>query len=238
MKQWMFIFASLLLAVSFVLGGCSATYTIKAAQMNQQGQIYFQFQQYDQALKVFQESSNIDFENSATHYWMGRCYQVQANPQKAIEEYRLAVRFSPALEVAQVALITALHQVGQLDESIIATKSYMKYKTGRACDLVLMGNNFAAQGMEHQALLVFERAQELEPTNAEPAIAVADFYLVKGDVEKEKGAIIQAVGIDPFYPGLTLRAGRLGIKVESPRPQPLPRLTPLERALRGYEIKK
>ena len=195
-------FISILVIVGLVtclfLGGCNATYTLKAARLNQRGQIYFQYGEYDQALQALKESSDIDFENSATHYWLGRCYQVKADPQSAIEEYRLAVRFSPALEVAQVALITALHQVGRLDESIVATKSFMKYKTGRACDLVLLAQDFARQGMENQAIITFIRAQELEPTNALPSLALADYYLAKGEKEKEREIIIQCSFDDTF----------------------------------------
>ena len=237
MKALLSVLGVVLPAAGMFLGGCSSTYTIKAARLTSQGQIYFQYQEYDQALKVLKESADIDFENPATHYWLGQTYQKKANPHTAIEEYRLAVRFEPALEVAQAALITTLHQVGELDESIAATRSFLKYKAGRAGELVLLGKNFAQNGLEHQALMTFQRAQELEPDNPVPSIALADFYLAQGDTEKERENIMVAVAIGPFYPGLARRAGQLGIKVEAPRPQGYPTRTPLQRSLLGWDDK-
>ncbi|MFC1783948.1 tetratricopeptide repeat protein, partial [Planctomycetota bacterium] len=237
MKALLSISGVVLLAAGMFLGGCSSTYTVKAAQLTREGRIYFQYQEYDQALKVLKESADIDFENSATHYWLGQTYQKKANPHSAIEEYRLAIRFSPALEVAQAALITTLHQVGNLDESIAATRSFLKYKAGRAGDLVLLGKNFAQNGLEHQATMTFQRAQELEPDNPVPSIALADFYLAQGDTEKERENIMVAVAIGPYYPGLARRAGQLGIKVEAPRPQGYPTRTPLQRSLLGWDDK-
>jgi tetratricopeptide (TPR) repeat protein len=226
-----------LVALILLLTGCNATYTLKASQLTQQGQIYFQFAEYDQARQMFKDSLDIDFENSATHYWLGQTYQKKADPHNAIEEYRLAVRFDPALEVAQVALITTLHQVGKLDESIIAARSFLKYKTGWAGNLVLVGRDFVQKGMAHQAVLTYQRAQELEPDNPTPSIALADYYLAQGDMEKERETIMVAVAIEPFYPGLARRAGQLGIKIEAPRPQGFPTRSELDRALLGWDDK-
>ncbi|MCP4711796.1 MAG: hypothetical protein GY869_24520, partial [Planctomycetes bacterium] len=77
--------------------------------------------------------------------------------------------------------------------------------------------------------------QELEPVNADPSIVLADYHQGKGDLEGERGAIMVAVAAEPFYPGLAQRAGRLGIKIDSPRPLPYPNMTALERELRGVD---
>jgi len=241
MRSLITILLVLLVGGGVFLAGCSSAgssvYKIKATNLNQKGQIYFNYGQYNEAIAEYKASLDIDFENSATHYWLGRAYQETADPQGAIEEYRLAVRFTPSLEISQVALITTLHDVGLLDESIIATKSFVKYRTGQASDLVRIGQHFVSKQMDHQAILVFQRAQELEPTNATPSIVLADYYLGKGDVDNEVQAIMVAAAADPFYPGLAQRAGRLGIEIISPRPVPYPNMTDLERALRAIDDK-
>ncbi|MCP4710886.1 MAG: tetratricopeptide repeat protein, partial [Planctomycetes bacterium] len=146
MRSFITILLVLLVGIGLFLAGCnsagSSVYKLKATNLNQKGQVYFNYGQYNEAIVSYQESLDIDFENSATHYWLGRAYQETADPQKAIEEYRLAVRFTPSLEVSQVALITTLHDVGQLDESIIATKDFVKYRTGQANDMIRIGQHF------------------------------------------------------------------------------------------------
>jgi len=239
MRTIILVMLVVLLGSGLFLAGCSSTgssvYKIKATNLNQKGQVYFNYGQYAEAIGSYQESLDIDFENSATHYWLGRAYQETADPQKAIEEYRLAVRFTPSMEIAQVALIETLHELGQLDESIIATKSFVKYRTGQADDMVRIGQYFFSQQMDHQAIIVLQRAQELEPTNATPSIVLGDYYQAKGDLEGERGAIMVAFAAEPFYPGLAKRAGLLGIKGVSPRPLPYPNLNPMEQELRAID---
>ena len=241
MRTWVTILLVLTVGSGVFWAGCNSTgssvYKLKATNLNQKGQVYFNYGQYAEAIASYKESLDIDFENSATHYWLGRAYQETADPQKAIEEYRLAVRFTPSMEVAQVALITTLHELGLLDESIIATKDFVKYRTSQANDMVQIGQYFFSKQMEHQAIIVLGRAQELEPTNAAPSIILADYHQGKGDLEGEREAIMVAAAADPFYPGLAQRAGSLGIKIESPRPLPYPNVNPLEQALRRVDDK-
>ena len=241
MRTIISILLALLVVSGVFLAGCSSTgssvYKIKATNLNQKGQVYFNYGQYAEAIGSYKASLDIDFENSATHYWLGRAYQETADPQSAIEEYRLAVRFTPAMEIAQVALISTLHDVGLLDESIIATKDFVKYRTGQANDMIRVGQHFFSRQMDHQAIIVLGRAQELESTNAAPSIVLADYYQGKGDTEGEREAIMVAVAADPFYQGLAQRAGGLGIKIESPRPLPYPNLSAMEQELRRVDDK-
>ena len=131
------------------------------------------------------------------------------------------------MELAQLALINVLHRQGRIDESVQATKIFCKNKYGLACDIMTIAKGFADKGMDHQAIQVYKRAQEIEPDNAVPSIALADFYKAKGQSKLEISSLTEAFMIDPYYPRLAHRLGTLGQRVKVPEPKlikPPPRI--------------
>jgi tetratricopeptide (TPR) repeat protein len=218
MKSYRFGIVIVGFLVLMCVTGCKSTNPLEAVRLNRQAQVYYREGFIDQATTLLQQSVDHDYENPASHYWLGQCYEQKNNAEKAIFEYEIAVRFSPSMELAQLALISALHRQGRIDESVQATKVFCKNKYGLACDIITIADDFAAKGMDNQAVLVFNRAQEVEPDNAAPSVALADFYKSKGQIEMEKNIVTKAVVIDPGYPNLMRRAGELGLRVDVPEP--------------------
>jgi len=225
----------LLLGTGVILGGCGATSTIDAVQQNRQAQIYFKYGKYEDAVRLLKSSLDADYENPASHYWLGRCYEIKGNMTKAILEYELAVRFAPALDLAQVALIDALHRTGQEEKSVQATRSYLRYKRAPAFNVSQLAEGFAQQGMDTQALLAYQRAHEVEPANPVPILKLADFYFEKGQEEEGIESLIEALKIDPLYPGLARRLGEYGRRVEIPEPPMFHVPSDMERELHDLE---
>ena len=229
------IILGIMLMAGVGLAGCKSTYKLESGKMVQRAIVYMNFGEYEQAINTLRASLEVEYENPATHYWLGRCYELTTNTRQGIDEYRLAVRFNPAMEAAQMALIMALHQSRQEDESILATQEYLKHRAGLAGDVIQLAQDFLSKGMDKQAILAFERAQELSPTDPTPLMALANYYKSKGDQENEKEAVRRAAIIGPYYAGLAQRAGSQGIKVESPQPKPYPKTSDLDKALRDIK---
>jgi protein O-mannosyl-transferase len=209
------------------IAGCKSTNPLEAVRLNRQAQVYYNSGHIEPAMTLLLESVDFDYENPATHYWLGQCYEHKNNMEKAIFEYEVAVRFTPSMELAHLALISALHRQGRIDESIQATKIFCKNKFGLACDIMTTAKNFADNGMDHQAVLVYKRAQEVEPDNPIPSIVLADYFKAKGQKNMEISSLTEAFMIDPYYPGLTYRLGQLGQRVTMPQPKlikPPPRI--------------
>jgi len=205
--------------VLMCVAGCKSTNPLEAVRLNRQAQVYYNAGHIDPAMTLLLESVDYDYENPASHYWLGQCYEQKNNADKAIFEYEVAVRFSPSMELAQLALINVLHRQGRIDESVQATKVFCKNKYGLACDIMTIAKGFADKGMDHQAIQVYKRAQEIEPDNAVPSIALADFYKAKGQSKLEISSLTEAFMIDPYYPGLAHRLGTLGQRVKVPEPK-------------------
>jgi len=222
------------LAVAMALGlaglvGCGEK---NAVELNQKAQIYMKHGEYDQAIEVLKKSLDQDHENAPNHYYLGQCYEAIGKIEKAIYEYELAVRFGPSVEASHLSLIEALQKDDQVDRSVLATRTFVKNREGRAGDFIYFAEMFAEKGMPLQAIVAYERAQEVEPTNAAPSVALADFYAQHGDTEKENEMLVRAFKIDPNYPGLIQRLEGKNYRIEVPQPVKRREMTPLEKELK------
>ncbi|MBN1846065.1 MAG: tetratricopeptide repeat protein [Sedimentisphaerales bacterium] len=211
--------------------GCQSTNPLEAVRLNRQAQVYFEHGDYDQAMQLLASSLDADYENCASHYWLGRCHEIKNDPDKAVYEYRLAVRFDPALDVAQRSLIQILHRTGQIDPSVQAARVYLRNKTTLASEFIRMAEEFSAEGMDPQAVLAYQRAQQVEPRNPIPSIALADYYRAKGSKDREIDSLTNALMIDPLYPGLARRLGELGQRIDLPEPEGFKKTPPIQRDL-------
>lgn len=220
-----------LLAVLLLLI-CVAGCGVDAVRMNQQAQIYMNHGEYEKAEEILVNSFDTDHENPASHYWLGRCYEQMGFQEKAIYQYGLAIRFTPSLDVAQMAYIKLLYQNGQIEEATQAALNYLEHKDEPARDLVFIAESFTADQMPDLAIMSYRQAQKNEPDNPWPWIKMAEFYLAQQQKPQAVDALKQAFQIDPVYPDLARQLGAHGYRVNIPQPRihPLPP-TPLQREL-------
>jgi len=218
----------------FAIGGCTVN-PINAVRLNRRAQVYFRHGHYDDAQKLLADSLDADFENSASHYWMGRCFQVKANLPKAIYEYQLAVRFDPAMELSQMALIRTLYLNNQPEESLEAAQVFLNHKVSPASDFLRLARSFSSAQMNQHTVLAYARARQIAPNSAEPSIAWADFYFAQGNQDNGLEKLIEAFMIDPHYPGLARRLGQHNQRVEIPDPVLFPIRSDLQKELDSLE---
>lgn len=208
----------------FTCGGCR----IEGVQLNQKAQYYMKHGRYDGAIGLLKKSLDVDYENSPSHYWLGRCYETKGEKGKALWEYELAVRFDPSMELAQMAYVKGLYRDGQKEKSVEAIKGFFKHKEAPSRYFVRLAEEFMAQQMEGHGIAAYQAAAKAEPGNPEPIIFLADYFFQKGDQDKGIDYLIRAFKLDPIYPGLAGRLGRLGLKVEIPQPKLFGQTKPFE----------
>ena len=230
-----FVAVALVFALVLASAGCRSTSPLEAVRLNQEAQILLDHGQIYAAHHRLDASLDADYENPASHYWLARVYEMENNPEKAEYHYRLAIRFAPAMDAAHLALIRLLHNEGKLDPSVQAARFFLENKTVRAADIIQLGKNFADEGMNHQAVLAFERAAELEPDNPQPYLALADYYLRHDDKQKAVSALTSAFILDPYYPGLARQLGDLGQRVDIPEPELFKPTPEIQREMYGLD---
>ena len=220
-----------LLVMVFICRGCG----VEAVRLTQQAQVYFKYGEYDKAQELLEKSIKADYENPATHYWMARCYESLGDKTKTLWEYELAVRFDPAMELAQMAYIKALYNDNQAAKSVDATVLFLKHKEAAARDFMRLAENFLEAGMEKQTLLCYHAGARSEPHNAVPFMTVADYFFSKGNEGKGVEYLVKAFKVDPYYPGLAGRLGKHNMRVDVPEPPLFPGRSKIEEEL--YDLK-
>lgn len=221
-------FALLLGAGLFLLAGCQigndkvdvVTRGIDAVQFSRQAQVYIEHGEYAQADELLAKAQASDYHNAGVHYWSGRSKEGQGQLTKAIYEYRLAVKFDPSLEIAQIALANALHVGGEEEASCEAVRTYLTYPNLPLRDYMALANNFFSMGLDNQALITLETATKMEPHRAQAFVAMADYFEKKGDREQYIDWLIKAGKAEPTYPGLSKRLGKEGLRLQLPREIP------------------
>lgn len=230
-SSWMF--GALCAAVA--ISGCTRT-AFDAVRMNQRAQVYIRHGDYQAASTILQESLDADFQNSASHYWLGKCHAAQTDIDKAIYEYELAVRFNPSMEIAQLALIKTLELDGQTEQSVLAAKKWIKHKDAVMRDYTRLAELLMADGLETQAIEIYLAAAEKYPQDARPLLATADYYFAKNDEQQGINYLVRAFKAEPLYPGLARRLGTKGLQVEIPRAEPPKKPSQAETELRDLEL--
>ena len=118
-----------------------------------------------------------------------------------------------------MAYIMGFQNNNQQEESIRATQKFLAHQGPPARDIIRIANTFAEHNMEPQAILAYQRAQQVEPENPEPSVALADYYFELGNEEQGIENLIKAFMIDPLYPGLAGELGKYDRRVEIPEPR-------------------
>jgi type IV pilus assembly protein PilF len=223
-----------LIAISFLLlAGC----TVSGVRLNQRAQVYMDHGQYDRAEKLLRKALDADHENPASHYWLGKTYEAMGNTEKAIYQYDLAIRFAPAMDAAQLALVEIYHKDRQEEQSLQTTNRYLRHKNDTADNIIIIARHFSDQGMDGQAVLAFKQAQEKEPYSEIPSLELAKYYRAKGQPDLEANALMRAAEINPTNADTARLLGTHGIRVSVPRPLTVPRPpTAVERDLRDLEL--
>ncbi len=204
---------------------------IDASAINQKAQIYINHQRYSAAEELLKQSLDANYENSASHYWLGYVYEKQSLIAKSLYEYGIAVKYEPNLDIAQRALIKGLHRNNQIDQSVEAARLMLKYRDKRADYFMNIGRDFISSQMETQAVLAYQAGAKAEPDNALPYLELADYFYQKPDNQTADEYLIKAFKAQPTYPGLARRLGKRGLKITMPEPPMITPPTELEKEI-------
>jgi len=204
----LFIMITVVSAILFT--GCGPT----SISLNNDAVAHLEVNEVSEAESLLQQSLNLNFENPQTHLYLGQCFKQQGRYEKAIYEYRLAVKFRPSFLPAQMALIKTLSEDGQPVASTVQAKNFLEFKTDSVDSLIEIGNTFAEQKLHEQALIAYKQAHNINPNSAAGTVALGDYYFSIGQNEAGLQCYKDAFVIDPIFPGLSRKLGEQGMKVD------------------------
>ncbi len=129
------------------------------------------------------------------HYNLGFIYQQRKDWAAAEAAFKKAIEIRPAYSEAQTALASVYQSSGQGDKAMEVAKQ--SASGGDAKSQFNLGIVAMNQGKEEEALAAFQKAAELDPTNAEPHYFIGTRSLQLGRLPEAVAALEKYIAMAP-----------------------------------------
>jgi tetratricopeptide (TPR) repeat protein len=161
-------------------------YTQKAACLEK-------LEDYSGAIKVYEETLELDDSAAYTFLKIGRCYEKLGKPFKALKSYHQSIHEDPQLDQSWVATSDLYESIGNFDEAL--------YYLNRALDLDNLNIDYwKRHAYLHIQLVRFEestldyyRLVELEPNNFYNWLGLVETLITIGDYQKAIEAVYRGL---------------------------------------------
>jgi tetratricopeptide (TPR) repeat protein len=116
---------------------------------------------------------------------LGYYYQQQGKYEKAVAEYKTALRIDPNLTMAYANLIwTYLHNLGQMDSALIWSQKMIEHRPEHSWGYAYKGSAFVGRDNLKEAELAFCKARDLEPNPMWSLYRLAYVYRLQGKYDE------------------------------------------------------
>ena len=127
---------------------------------------------------------------------LGRAHLRQKQPERAVEDFRQALKLKPDYDVAVIELANAYFALGRSEEALAAYMAYLGTNPKDAGVHFLVGQlNLDLENLD-QAAAAFERALEFGPELATAQVGLGVIAYERGDLEEAQQAFEAALGTD------------------------------------------
>jgi tetratricopeptide (TPR) repeat protein len=152
------------------------------------------------AIKAYEEAFALDPRNRATNYQLGELYIIERQLDKAIQHLELALKEDPNFAPAIAAIGYAMRLQGDKlplpdDKNQMWAQSEQKLLEAIKIDPNVRDSNrqpyyanlaalYKRQGRVQDAIIYYEKAQELVPDSSYPISNLAQLYFMQGNLDK------------------------------------------------------
>jgi tetratricopeptide (TPR) repeat protein len=179
---------------------------------------YYELRDFDQAIASGNRAVQQDPKNSDYHFWLGKAYGKKADRESSLStarktkrEFEEAVRLNPLNIPARRALMEYLAQAPSLFAGGSKEKARQQIEAIAGLDPIqghlAQGDYWMDGGKPERAEEEYRKALELKPTDAEPYLEIADFYLEQRDAGNMERVVEAAAQIAPSEPRLDYYRG-------------------------------
>lgn len=160
------------------------------------------------------------FENPQVHYELARLYHRQGQWTKAEYYYEYALQFRPGFLAAQAGYAKLFMDEGQQAKGERLANEYIRQLSNNAVASTKLAWEFEALGLSDYAMECFQQALAADPDSAEVNKQMGRYYLDRGDKNKARQYLTRSIEIDPVQPDVAGELGRLGVVIETAKPEP------------------
>ena len=136
---------------------------------------------------------------SEAHYSLGHAYQTRKQVDKAIKEYKTALKIQPDYFDAHVNLGRAYVEQNNYSEAVYEYRKALELKQDRAILHYNMGIVYDKMREDKKALLHFKKALELQPDYHEVYSALGGFFITRQDTKGAEYYWTKAIEVKPDY---------------------------------------
>ncbi|MDD5085630.1 MAG: tetratricopeptide repeat protein [Candidatus Omnitrophica bacterium] len=148
---------------------------------------------------LWQDALKTAPSSHVAHFCMGIAYEGAGNYNKAIEEYKVALKANPDFPRLLANLGIAYEKSGMIKEAIELDLKAIKLDPKSIIAYNDLGVCYAKQGRVEDAIRAYERAIEVNPEYDKAYNNISIMYLRKGWVDKAIEACKKALSISPEY---------------------------------------
>ncbi|MFA6034432.1 MAG: tetratricopeptide repeat protein, partial [Myxococcota bacterium] len=168
-------------------------------------------EEFEDAAAALARVIAIDPTFAPAHLAMGNLYRAKKDPDKAIEEYREAIKDEPKLFDARYNMGILLGEKGKTDESLSEIQKAGELSPQNFDVQMNLAALYERMDRQKDALAAYERAAAARPSRADILEKIAKVYKKIGDKDKEYAAWDAAVQADPGLYEALLELGLMAL---------------------------
>jgi len=163
-----------------------------------EGMKEFREENYEEALRYFQDARKADPKSTTAAFYLGLTYKILEDPVSAIPHLRDAVTYTPRIKEALVELIDALIQTDKLEEAKKWIEVAEKDKITPARVQFLKGIGLLKENKYEDAIAAFEKAKQLDKNLTQAAdFQIANAYMRLGKLKESQKRFQSLITLDP-----------------------------------------
>ncbi len=131
------------------------------------GIYYMDRDKLPEAIKVFGKAVQLRPGSVPAIVNLGAAYDASGNAAQAQLNYRKALELSPNDSIAVCRLASSLYATGEVDKAVKMLTDLIRKQPGAYCAYFTLGVAFADQGIYRDAIRMWRKVVEIDPTSPE-----------------------------------------------------------------------
>lgn len=152
-----------------------------------------------QAMSYFKDALHLDPGYAPAHYNMGNILAKQGAFEKAVEAFQEALKHDPQFLAAYENLGKSYIHLGKMNEALRTFDKALGLRPDFSEALVGKGIVFHNLGRYAEAIQTYQKAIALQPTLGSAHYNLACAYAKKGDIDRARFALEQAIALNADY---------------------------------------
>lgn len=134
-----------------------------------------------------------------SHHNLGNAYLHQGKPDKAIEEYKIALRLRPDLVAVRNSLGYAYYLQGRFDEAISEYMTVLRFEPDNVDAHNNLGNLYDLQVRQEEAAIEYMTALKLNPYDAAVHNNLGLIFYKQGQLKEAENEYMTALKLNPDF---------------------------------------